>query len=272
MGNIILFFLICFMACSAGSISGVGGGVMIKPLMDAVSGYSVEQISFLSSCTVLAMAVMSLLRSRKSEIRLDLKKGTSLALGAAVGGICGKQIFNFATASVSGPIVSMVQSIVLLLFCMVVFIYTLKKNNIQPRGVQNIFLCALIGICLGTMSAFLGIGGGPINVMAISYLMGTDSKTTALYSIYTILFSQVFGIGFMAVSGTIPQVNIFALLAMVLGGLTGAFIGLLFSKKMKNRHVDRLFLIILGVMGLILGYNILNNVMLLAGTFSMAAK
>lgn len=265
MGKIVLFFLICFTACTAGSISGVGGGVMIKPLMDAVSGYGVEQISFLSSCTVLAMAVMSLFRSRKTGIRLDLKKGTSLALGAAVGGICGKQIFSIATASVSGAAVSMVQSIVLLLFCIVVFIYTLKKGKIQPRCVENIILCGLIGLCLGTMSAFLGIGGGPINVMAISYLMGTNSKTTALYSIYTILFSQVFGIGFMAVSGTIPQVDIFALLAMVFGGLTGAFVGLIFSRKMRNRHVDRLFLCILGVMGLILGYNIFNSITYMMG-------
>lgn len=266
MGNIVLFFLICFMACAAGSISGVGGGVMIKPLMDAVSGYSVEQISFLSSCTVLSMAVMSLLRSRKSGIKLDFKKGTALALGSAVGGICGKQIFNLATASVSGPAVSMVQSFVLLAFCIVVFIYTLKKSKIQSRNVENIVLCALIGLCLGTMSAFLGIGGGPINVMAISYLMGKNAKTTALYSIYTILFSQVFGIGFMAVSGSIPQVNIFALLAMVLGGMAGAFIGLLFSRKMRNRHVDRLFLCILGVMGVILSYNILNSINYIAGT------
>lgn len=31
-----LFFLICFMACLLGAICGIGGGMIIKPALDAI--------------------------------------------------------------------------------------------------------------------------------------------------------------------------------------------------------------------------------------------
>ena len=45
--SIFFSFIICVAATVIGSISGVGGGVIIKPVMDAVSGMSVSSISFL---------------------------------------------------------------------------------------------------------------------------------------------------------------------------------------------------------------------------------
>ena len=84
----VLYFLVCLIATTVGAISGVGGGVVIKPVFDAVAGMSVSQVSFLSGCTVLAMTIVSLLRSRGEKI--ELKRGTLLAVGGAVGGLLGK--------------------------------------------------------------------------------------------------------------------------------------------------------------------------------------
>ena len=50
--KVLFYFLVCLLATMAGGISGVGGGVIIKPVMDAVSGLPVAEISFLSGCTV----------------------------------------------------------------------------------------------------------------------------------------------------------------------------------------------------------------------------
>ena len=54
----VLYFLICLVATTVGAISGVGGGVVIKPVFDAMSGMDVSQISFLSGCTVLALSLI----------------------------------------------------------------------------------------------------------------------------------------------------------------------------------------------------------------------
>ena len=50
---VISLFLICFLASIIGAICGVGGGVIIKPVVDAFGLLTISQASFLSGCTVL---------------------------------------------------------------------------------------------------------------------------------------------------------------------------------------------------------------------------
>ncbi|MGB4608662.1 MAG: hypothetical protein GX243_05760 [Tissierellia bacterium] len=48
----ILYFLITLFATTLGSTSGMGGGVIIKPVLDAFGHYDIETISVLSSVSV----------------------------------------------------------------------------------------------------------------------------------------------------------------------------------------------------------------------------
>jgi hypothetical protein len=50
----ILLFFVSLLASIVGSISGIGGGVIIKPVMDSFSLFPVSTINFLTSCTVLS--------------------------------------------------------------------------------------------------------------------------------------------------------------------------------------------------------------------------
>ena len=89
---ILLVFLICFFASVVGAICGIGGGVIIKPALDAFGIMEVATISFLSGCTVLSMTTYSVIKSRRSgSSAFDKKTGLPLAIGAAVGGVVGKQ-------------------------------------------------------------------------------------------------------------------------------------------------------------------------------------
>ena len=90
----IVYFFVCLISCVVGAISGIGGGVIIKPVLDALGTLNVSTISFLSGCTVLAMTSMTLFRSRNSDVKIDKRKGTLLAVGGAIGGIVGKYIFD----------------------------------------------------------------------------------------------------------------------------------------------------------------------------------
>ena len=85
---ILLVFLVCFLASVAGAICGIGGGVIIKPALDAFGIMDVATISFLSGCTVLSMTTYSVLRSRRSGASaFERATGLPMALGAAVGGV-----------------------------------------------------------------------------------------------------------------------------------------------------------------------------------------
>ena len=90
-----LFFIVSLLACVIGNICGVGGGVLIKPVLDASGMLSVKEISFLSGCTVLAMSLYSTgaaVFKRESDIKL--KTTVPLAIGSVIGGVTGKFLFD----------------------------------------------------------------------------------------------------------------------------------------------------------------------------------
>ena len=251
----VVYFLICLAATTVGGISGVGGGVIIKPVMDAVSGLDAATISFLSGCTVLAMTITSMLRSRGGSVKVEKRRGTLLAVGAAVGGILGKELFELVRGA-GGAAVDISQQSMMILLTAGVFVYTLKKEGIKTRSVNNAAACLLIGFTLGLLSSFLGIGGGPINLAVLSFFFSMDSKTAALNSLYVILFSQAASFLNSIVRTTVPEFDWFVLAAMCVGGVLGGILGRSISARLTNRGVDRLFLGLMAVITLISCYNL----------------
>ena len=76
----VIFLGVSFCASVVGAICGIGGGVLIKPLLDAFGILSVASISFLSGCTVLSMSCYSVVKAKKSgDSLVDMKTGTPLA-------------------------------------------------------------------------------------------------------------------------------------------------------------------------------------------------
>ena len=135
-------------------------------------------------------------------------------------------------------------------------VYTLKKDKIETKKYENKLLCLVIGIILGICSSFLGIGGGPINLVILIYFFSMGTKEAAINSIYIILFSQVASLVQSIVKHTIPEVSLVFLVTMVLGGVLGGMAGGIVNKKISEEKVDKLFL---GLMGVIIFINIYNT-------------
>jgi len=257
----IIAIFISLFATITGSITGIGGGVIIKPVLEAFSGFSLVVVSFLSGCTVLAMTLVSLIRNRKSTIKIDYKKSTWLAAGATIGGIAGKGIFDLAIHfSEHDSVLGIIQSSLLIVITAGVVVYVQVKEHITLHHVKHPAACIAIGFLLGMISSFLGIGGGPINIAVLSFFFAMDSKTSALNSIYIIFFSQLTSFGTTAVNGTIPQVDILVLLMMIVGGISGSIIGSIISNKMTNRKVDGLFSTVMVIIIGISFYNLISYV------------
>lgn len=260
---IVLYFLICLAATVLGAISGIGGGVIIKPVMDAISGMPVATISFLSGCTVLAMSVVSVLRGTKGEERIEPRRGTLLAAGSALGGLVGKAIFDLAKARLSADsVLGAIQSAVMILLTLGVLLYVLYKQRIPTRNIQNGITCLAIGLLLGMMSAFLGIGGGPINLAVLYYCFSMSTKTAALHSLYIILFGQITSLASTVLSGSIPSFQPVILAAMILGGVVGGFAGRAINRKLSAARVDLLFRGMLILITLISCYNLYRNLVM----------
>ena len=255
--QIFFSFLICLLATTIGGISGVGGGVIIKPVLDAASGMPVATVSFLSGCTVLAMTITSMLRSHGDDVKVEPRRGTLLAIGAAVGGVVGKELFELVRAA-GGMTVSVAQQVMMIVLTLGVLAYTLKRSRIVARNVTHPVACICIGLILGLLSAFLGIGGGPINLAVLYYFFSMDTKTAALNSLYVILFSQIASFISTVLRGTVPEFEWSVLLVMVIGGIVGGNMGRSISKKLSNSDVNRLFFWLLIVITAISFYNLVN--------------
>lgn len=251
------FFAVSILSSIVGSICGIGGGVIIKPVLDAVGIMSVSCISFLSGCTVLAMSIVSVYKNIKAKsTKLNVKIATALAIGAAVGGVLGKSMFQALKKTVGNEnLVGMTQAIVLILITLGTLVYTIYKNKIRTRQCRQIWVCVMIGIILGIMSSFLGIGGGPINLVVLAYFFSMSTKEAALSSLYIIMFSQITSLMQTIVTGTVPDVKAVYFIVMVAGGILGGTIGSRINKKISEENVNKLFIFLMAVIICINIYN-----------------
>lgn len=238
----LFYSLICLLATTLGAISGIGGGVIIKPVLDATANLSVSQISFLSGCSVLAMSIVSLLSSRGGEAKIDKERTTPLAIGSAVGGVLGKMIFDIIknTANNDG-VVGTAQSVIMILLTGGVLLYVLNKKRIKTNDIKSIVLCLGIGLFLGILSSFLGIGGGPINLAVLYFFFSMSTKTAALNSLYMIFFAQTASLIFSFASSSVPDTDYLTLAVMIVSGVIGGFVGRRINKKISTKAVDILF-------------------------------
>lgn len=252
-----LFLLVCFLASVVGAICGIGGGVIIKPVLDAFGVMDAAQISFLSGCTVLSMTTYSVLKSKvRGESNIQKKTGFPLALGAAFGGVAGKLLFSYVK-SVSPDIdkVGQIQAICLLIVTLGTLLYTLFKAKIRTMRIEKAAVCLIIGLTLGVLSAFLGIGGGPINLVVLFFFFSMPTKTAAENSLYIIFFSQLASLILSLINGEAFRAELPILLLMIVGGIGGGIVGRALNKKIKETTVDKLFI---GLMAVIIAINIYN--------------
>lgn len=254
----IIIIIVSFGASVVGAICGIGGGVIIKPVLDAAGIIPVHTISFLSGCTVLSMSAIAVGKNlyRGNEIAFDKKMGSLLAFGDAAGGVFGKALYQTVLAHLPDTQrVGAVQAAALLIITLGTLIYTLKKDKVKTNRVKSKGVSVLIGMMLGVMSAFLGIGGGPINLVVLFWFFSMNTKQAAQYSLYIILFSQLASLISTVLTGQIPRFSPVFLVLMVLCGVLGGIAGSCINKKIEEKQVDYLFV---GLMVIIILINIYN--------------
>lgn len=178
---IFLIAAIAFFASTIGAICGIGGGVIIKPVMDAFGVMDVSVINFLSGCTVLSMTCYSVIKAKRA----------------------GDSQIEFA---IDTP---------------------------------------------------LAIGGGPINLVVLSYFFSMPTKRAAQSSLYIILFSQATSTVASLATGGAAGVDMLMLVVMACCGILGGFAGRKVNSRIDDRAVDKLFI---GLMVVIMGICVFNMI------------
>lgn len=239
----IIYFIIIMFATSVGSLSGMGGGVIIKPSLDALSYSNLDNINFYSSLAVLTMSIVSIIKKSRQGDKIAGKQLFAIATGSILGGKLGLQIFKNALSYFPNDNIVKLIQIVITVIILSLSIYYMSKCKFT-FNLNSYFIYFVVSMGLGIVSTFLGIGGGPINVSLFILIFGVSMKSATLYSISTIFFSQLSKnfIDFF-VTG-ISGYNLYPLIVIIPAAILGGNLGTRINIKSSNEFVRKAYNII----------------------------
>jgi uncharacterized protein len=246
-----IFGLIVLAASVLGAMAGIGGGVIIRPALDAFNYFSDPVIpNMMSAFCVLAVALTSVTKHAINKTKFDIKSTVFLGLGAVVGGILGGMLFDYIKkVAGNNALITLIQSIVLIILLTLVVIYmlTMKGKEKYTFHIKNWIITVLIGLLLGLFSSFLGIGGGPINVAVLLLFFGMNMKDASVGSLVIIIFSQSSKIIQSLIKNQLQtsfqpanwgMLGVLVVVAIV-GSLTGTFL----NKKVPEKALSWVYII-----------------------------
>lgn len=256
-----VYFFIFLLSCTLGSIIGIGGSLIIRPSLDWIGYHGVGNIAFLTSVANICMASVSIYKKTKdgpkaNSAKIDFAKAGLVGIGSLAGGVIGDQILRVPAELFGDRNMQIAQTLTTILF-LGLSIYFTEKCQLRYQ-IKNKALYVLLGILLGMVAVFLGIGGGPLNVPVFMILFSVPVKQAVNYSLAIMIFShssRLITMGFTGAAFGYMEFDWiflpFIMPAAVLGGIIGARL----SKKMTDRLVKKMFSL---AMFIIIGINLIN--------------
>lgn len=254
---IAIYSFVILAATTLGAFVGLGGGVIIKPVLDFIGAEPRMQVDFLSAAAVFTMSVVSTGKAIKRKEHFDKNIIIFIAFGSVAGGFLGSYCMDLLSGVAEQGIIRCIQAFTLAILLTAVSIYVAKKR--KSFHIKNNFAILLVGLILGFIASFLGIGGGPINVAVLTLFFSMNVKESAVYSVAIIFFSQLSKlVTIFASSGIEPYAHqwktlIFILPAAILGGIIGSKL----NRKFDDKLIRKVFVT---VMILLILLNIYNGV------------
>ncbi|MHC5249419.1 sulfite exporter TauE/SafE family protein [Enterococcus sp. LJL90] len=250
----LIYFFVIVLANSVGAISGMGGGVIIKPVLDFIGADSVSAISFYSTVAVFTMSVVSTAKQLKSGLRFQWRIILGISAGAIIGGIFGNLALEelLKIFGADQP-VKMIQIIITLLTLAFAFFYT-KYPVVRLKLLKDCYYL-FCGLLLGFLASLLGIGGGPINVSLIMLMFSLPIKEATVYSIGTIFFSQLAKLTTIAISGNFFNYDLSRLYFVIPAAILGGWLGSKLSGMITAESITKVFQAVIVLVMVINVYN-----------------
>lgn len=253
---VVIYGIIILLASVIGAIVGIGGGVIIKPFLDVLGYHTVEVVGFVSTCAVFAMSVSSSIKHIRSQTKVDPKIVLMVSFGSVFGGVIGNQIFDIVFEKLNHSMVKGIQAVIIAIFVIFVIFYVNSKH-LKSFKVKNPVFIILTGLMLGLMSAFLGIGGGPINTTFLVLLFSFTIKESAVYSVAIIFFSQISQLVTIFINNRFePYIQYYPLIITAMAaGVIGGMIGSRLNKKLSNKVITKVFSVTMAFVAVVNIYN-----------------
>ena len=265
MSGIDLFFVIFAGALSAGflgSLTGLGGGVVIVPLLTLGLGVDIRYAIGASLVSVIATssgAASAYVKEGFSNIRI----GMFLEIATTIGALFGAYLAGI----ISTDVIAVIFGLVLLYSAVTTFISRNQKKTfekpdkiatslrlngdypsrtgIQEYNVQKVPHGFGVMFIAGSLSGLLGIGSGAAKVLAMDQVMKIPFKVSTTTSNFMIGVTAAASAGIYLNRGYIdPGLTMPVLLGVLVGSLIGAKLLL----KIPTHFLKILFSIIIGIL------------------------
>lgn len=259
-----IIFIGSLFAGLLGALSGLGGGIVIVPLLVLGLGVNIHYAIGTSLIAVIATSTASscaYVREGFANVRI----GILLETATTVGAIAGVALATRMPASILSLIFG-----AFLLYCAFSSFYQsqqqaknfasdklslkLKLNSSYPTEngfkaypVHRVSLGYVIMLIAGTLSGILGIGSGALKVLALDQVMGLPFKVSTTTSNFMIGVTAAASAGLYLKLGYIDPV---LTMPVVLGVTGGSFIGARLLPHMATKALRQLFASIIMIIGL----------------------
>jgi hypothetical protein len=250
----IVYSIIILISTFLGAYVGLGGGVIIKPMLDLIGQDTVDVVNFISSCAVFSMSISSTIKHICQKTKINFKFVITISVGAVIGGILGSHLFNYLLVICDTDIIKGIQGIILGVLLAVSVIY-INKRNAKSFNVKNPVAIIFVGLLLGATASFLGIGGGPINLAFLVLFFSMTLKEAAVYSVGIIFFSQLSKLISTAVTSNIPPVSLTTISCVIVCAVVGGILGAKANKKGKERNIKTVFTIVVSAIAIVNFFN-----------------
>lgn len=250
-----IYAVVILIATTLGAFVGLGGGVIIKPVLDFIGQEPRVQVDFLSCVAVFTMSVVSTGKAIKNKVKINKNIVVFIAAGSIAGGFLGSFVMDLLEKCFVNSNMRCIQAFVLASLLLAVSIYVSKQH--KSFHIKNPVAIILVGLLLGFFASFLGIGGGPINVAVLTLFFSLNVKESAVYSVAVIFFSQLTKlITIFASSGISPYVHQWKTLLIILpAAILGGIIGSKFNRKFDDKIIRKVFTAVMVMLVILNVYN-----------------
>jgi uncharacterized protein len=228
------------LAGGLGALLGIGGGIVLVPVLVLGFGIPLEQAVPASLMCVVAnscAAAASYVENKLSDLRLGLTLELATVMGAIVGGLVAAFVAEAMVAVVFGLFALFVALQMLLM----------RKPTQEPATaadyVPTHYPVGISGsFVAGGLSALLGVGGGPLKVPLMTYGMRVPFKVASATSN---LMVGVTGAASVAAYAWRGQLNLGLVAPLVVGVLAGASVGSRLMLRTPTAVLKKLFALVL---------------------------
>ena len=239
-----------FVAGVLGSILGLGGGIIVVPVL-TFFGYSPTLAASSSLFAAFSNAVASTTAYTKQK-RIEYSIGLKLGLLSVPGTILGAYISSEITPS----LFKILFGLVLIISAIYIFINRKIESKQTNKSKLLMLFVTSASFFAGIISSLFGIGGGIVFVPLMVIVMGLAMKQAAPTSQFVLLFASAAG---LVAHSALGHSDFYQALFLAAGAFAGGLVGARLSVDIKEKRLKILVSIVMVIASIKLFFDSTNE-------------